>query len=360
MDQPFIPKRAEGELRAFVGYTHSQADMIFFDLEAHPIDLNYFKRLLLYYDRVALTFHTEFFCELVGPDHLARFLEVVNSIKPLVADNTVIFVGEPVLYNPSVEFGDAFRRLTGRELSAGGKDNDNKPSNMSERESAILADLNPCHTLDLDYVTTQPANWSAIKRWYVGSGREELQKEARHVWATSLVTSELPNLVNLTYKDIISIRKNSDAFTEWRQTLDELFELLAKNNPTSMEQLGKEVQYFSKHRISEKKRRLEEEIAKSSLKCHLKNSALIITISFLGQLIASQYIDIPLTRQMVSLITGSSGVAGVASLMGTKWTSRSKKLLAKYYSLLEEALRRRGSGQQVAVDAQDICSIVIG
>jgi hypothetical protein len=50
-------------MRAFIGYTHSESDMIFYDVNDNGIDLDYFNRLLLYYHRVVLTIHTEFFYE---------------------------------------------------------------------------------------------------------------------------------------------------------------------------------------------------------------------------------------------------------------------------------------------------------
>ena len=159
-DNPFIPEREGNELRAFIGFSHSDTDMIFYDVDQNAIDLNYFKRLLLYYDRVALTIHTEFFYEKMGyVEPIVDLVDLVNSIKPLVEKNIINFVSEPVLYNPARSFAASFKSLTGRKLP---RDRYDAYGNRLT-EPAILADLNACHILDLDYVTTKPSNWSSVR-----------------------------------------------------------------------------------------------------------------------------------------------------------------------------------------------------
>jgi hypothetical protein len=336
-DHPFIPERRDGELRAFVGYTYSDANMVFYDVDRNGVDLNYFKRLLLYYDRVALTIHTEFFFERRrDPSAVIGLVDLVNSMKPLVEQNIMNFVNETILYNSTKSFRRSYQNLTGKAFP-----NQNSyyfdSGYRVKREYPILEDLNACHSIDFDYVTTLESNWSEIKGWYINAPKFAVEKEAQHLWANSLITFDLPNLTNLTYDDIISIRQNSDAFYEWRRNLNELFELLAKNTPSTVLDISKEVQYFSKHSVAEKRRKLEEEIRTSSLQSHLKTGLLIITVSFLGQLLASQFIDIPLTRQLITLLAGSSGAASLVPLFQKQKGKRKNKLLAKYYSLLEEA-----------------------
>jgi hypothetical protein len=332
LGQPSLPPRMPGELRPLVGYTFTADpdNTIFYDVNEHGIDLEYFKKLLLYYNRVGLVVHTEAFAEMQDPETAEGLMKLLLKIKPLIEKDVIFFVNEIELYNVSPSVRHELSGLTGREI----------PSYLhtSDFESRIIADLNGCSRFDLDYVTTNRDQWDQVNALQRRAGAAGIERDISSLWATSLLQFQLPNLHRLSYPDLIAIREHSEALDGWRALLSEVIAHVVLTNPVSLEQAADAIQYLAKHRFAERRAKILDEIRQSSLKNHVKANSLNLTLSFLGLFMAGNIVGID-TKDIVTLALGSNGpLAVLLYLLEQRRLERhALPVQARYFSLFQEA-----------------------
>jgi hypothetical protein len=336
LSDPVVPERVEAELRPLIGYsfTGNVEEMVFYDVNQTGIDVEYFKKLLIYYHRVYLVIHTEFGLEQPTRKRAAEFIRLIHRIKPLVEKNIINFVREEVLNNVDPQFRDYFAKAYGHKIGGFVSVTPDAPNPLT----SLAADLNGSWQLDLDYVTTQRQHWDLV----VGSSQltksSRFQAELTHFWSTSLLEFDLPNLADLQYADIIAIRDNADAFAEWRTALEEMFARVQAqcNDP---EKLSDEVHYYIRHAMSEKAAGLRKEINQSSLKHHLKSNGLLLTLDLIGIILTQQFVDIDPLKKMFQLSFSAKGISGLLPPLLRAASGNDRAIVQRHYSLFEEKAR---------------------
>lgn len=276
--KPF-PKRKTAELRPLIGhsFTKNPYESIYYDVSLDGINVEYFKKMLLYYNKVCLTIHTEFFGEnFYNIEASINFLNFILSIKPLIENDIIGFVYEPFFY-PDTE----------------------------DLKGYITADIHGCAEFDLDYTTTNSNSWKYLHQINYSS-KNKFESQIETILNSSFLNFELPNLKGVPYLELIEIRDNSVAFSDLRLIFEKIMEELVLDKESSLSEIGDKLDYLIKHRFSEQKSILTDEILKSSFLSSFKSNSLNLCLSFAGLLIASKFAQVE-NKDLIMLASGASG-----------------------------------------------------
>jgi len=333
-----FPSPMIGICANIIPYRHSDFDLIMLADTQEKIDpvIENIKRFLVYYKTVTVPINnTEFQAvqvsrELFHPGLLQNFVRLLLDLKPLIKHGYVNVVpvkkGQDEIDNLLWEHNPEFmKRLYDPDLFLSGR--------LNIDATIALTDLTYCKYLNADFVTNRLPAWNDLNAIMGVASLQPpntVSNEQNFICYTNEIN--LPNIANLSTKDIIALRESSIEFQEWYNLVREIMERVQTLNPDSSSLRDDFLNIANRH-SSLKLEQVKKEIKETSLRTHIKGAAIKFIQAYAALKIAEPLLSGQLSMDNELTKIAASGLVGLTEVIKYRFSRNPKLALLHHLSL---------------------------